>query len=440
MFLSKYFRMFNRSYSLINYSKSNPLKCTRFMSGIPLEQDKVPEQQNPHKSNKLLYNILELHEKCTQEEIKTKHHTLAKQYHPDNKEGNELKFIQIQKAYEILRNIKDRQEYDTMSQDKHKKFNDAWYLLYHDYKYKIKELDKIIENNNKKDIFSYLSKFHARILKSRYNSLMAYEQSKYHNNYEQSKCHNNKAETRHIYFLLDTSCLMYEFDRKDPILKNIPSIQLNCFWYLYRSDNSDKKHYHAMKKASYIYKCMENITSILKHLQYNKNNNLYVGSFMTLCDKNNIIKENEKLAHLSECLEATDVTTYERGTPKIFDSLALAINNVRKNGSISLTTFVLYTDGTRDNSRITFEELIALIKETKNVNIIIMAINLDDDDVKYLKEIIKAAKFGKLLQVGSKISDFGFANIDDAFTNAKDIIVKGDYIENCDIEKRFDLC
>ena len=61
-----------------------------------------------------LYEVLGVSKTATQEEIKSAHRKLVKQYHPDlNKEpGAEEKFKEVQNAYDILSDEKKRQLYD----------------------------------------------------------------------------------------------------------------------------------------------------------------------------------------------------------------------------------------------------------------------------------------------------------------------------------------
>lgn len=62
-----------------------------------------------------LYEILEVEEKATEQEIKSAYRKLAKKYHPDLNQGNEEaqeKFKEINTAYEVLSNSEKRAQYD----------------------------------------------------------------------------------------------------------------------------------------------------------------------------------------------------------------------------------------------------------------------------------------------------------------------------------------
>jgi curved DNA-binding protein len=59
------------------------------------------------------YDTLGVSETASDNEIKTAFRKLAAKHHPD-KGGNENKFKEINEAYDVLKNTKKRQEYDTM--------------------------------------------------------------------------------------------------------------------------------------------------------------------------------------------------------------------------------------------------------------------------------------------------------------------------------------
>jgi curved DNA-binding protein CbpA len=59
------------------------------------------------------YEVLDVHERCTQDEIKTAYRNLIKKYHPDIPEtGDKEKFDEVQEAYKILGSPQSRRLYD----------------------------------------------------------------------------------------------------------------------------------------------------------------------------------------------------------------------------------------------------------------------------------------------------------------------------------------
>lgn len=59
-----------------------------------------------------LYDILNLHPDCTQDDIKRAHKKLAKKYHPDKKGGDSEMYQLISDAYNILSTPQSRADYD----------------------------------------------------------------------------------------------------------------------------------------------------------------------------------------------------------------------------------------------------------------------------------------------------------------------------------------
>lgn len=58
------------------------------------------------------YQVLGVSKSASEEEIKKAFRTLAHQYHPDKKGGNEMKFKEVSEAYAVLSDKKKRAEYD----------------------------------------------------------------------------------------------------------------------------------------------------------------------------------------------------------------------------------------------------------------------------------------------------------------------------------------
>ena len=61
--------------------------------------------------SKNYYEILEINESATQEEIKKAYRRLALQYHPDKNPGGEAQFKKILEAYQVLSDPAARAEY-----------------------------------------------------------------------------------------------------------------------------------------------------------------------------------------------------------------------------------------------------------------------------------------------------------------------------------------
>lgn len=67
------------------------------------------------------YNILGVSKRASKEEIKKAFRKLAHKYHPDKKDGNEIKFKEVSEAYGILSDDKKRAEFDAYGRT----FNDG---------------------------------------------------------------------------------------------------------------------------------------------------------------------------------------------------------------------------------------------------------------------------------------------------------------------------
>src|SRR5699024_1408843 len=63
---------------------------------------------------KNFYNVLQIDQKATVEEIKKAFRGLAKNFHPDAKGGENEKFIELTDAYEVLSNPDSKREYDSL--------------------------------------------------------------------------------------------------------------------------------------------------------------------------------------------------------------------------------------------------------------------------------------------------------------------------------------
>ncbi len=67
-------------------------------------------------SQKDYYKSLGVDKKASKDEIKKAFYKLAAKYHPDKKGGDEVKFKEVNEAYQVLSNDQKRKEYDTYGQ------------------------------------------------------------------------------------------------------------------------------------------------------------------------------------------------------------------------------------------------------------------------------------------------------------------------------------
>ena len=99
------------------------------------------------------YDIFNLNDDCSSDEIKKQYRILSKKYHPDKNNGDDTDFKKINEAYETLSNDESRKEYN------------------------IKRIFKNIDFTNEeyKLLFSYYDKFinskEYRLMKLLYNSI-----------------------------------------------------------------------------------------------------------------------------------------------------------------------------------------------------------------------------------------------------------------------------
>lgn len=395
-------------------------------------------------SHRLLYKLFEMDERCKPDELKKKFYELAQRYHPDHPSGSTIKFVELKKAYDILNNPIDKSDYDNMSDQKHNEFDTSWKILYNENKEKVEKLNEYIRKNT--GIFSPITNLYAKVMKSRYEGLILYEEQKQTS---------NKNNSNHIYFLLDVSESMYCWKHSNSEIKNLPKISSRM---VVADGNTferilyDSKYDHIINQALHVSKCISSISDMASYLKKiirhstNKTsaNKMYVASFMTFARYCNVVMEFEDLDIFKKYIDTVNVSNYRKDSEftHIYDALTLAINNVNEKGNISVTTFVLFTDGVDYKSNKRLSQVIELIEEMKHINVIIITLNLQGEQINDLKRIIKAAKFGKLLQIGDNFSECGFEKFNDinsAFAKTKDIIVSGNYIQHFDIRDRFNL-
>ena len=81
------------------------------------------------------YDLLELNDNCTKEEIKKQYHKLSKKYHPDKNNGNDTQFKEIKEAFDILYDEESRKKYNIQRIFKEIEFSDEEYELLNNYYY-----------------------------------------------------------------------------------------------------------------------------------------------------------------------------------------------------------------------------------------------------------------------------------------------------------------
>ena len=81
------------------------------------------------------YEILQLNEGCSKEEIKKQYRLLSLKYHPDKNNGNDSDFKKINEAYETLYDDEKRKKYTIQRLFKNIEFTEEDYRLLEQYYY-----------------------------------------------------------------------------------------------------------------------------------------------------------------------------------------------------------------------------------------------------------------------------------------------------------------
>lgn len=109
-----------------------------------------------------LYDILDIDENSSQEEIKKKYKELVIKYHPDKNDGNEEYFVKIKNAYETLKDPDKRGFYDKIRYFKKKQVNreDIQEIIAY-----ISEIIELLQNITMIDIIALIIKLMIDIIK-----------------------------------------------------------------------------------------------------------------------------------------------------------------------------------------------------------------------------------------------------------------------------------
>ena len=83
------------------------------------------------------YEILQLNEGCSKEEIKKQYRLLSLKYHPDKNNGNDSDFKKINEAYETLYDDEKRKKYTIQRLFKNIEFTEEDYRLLEQYYYQL---------------------------------------------------------------------------------------------------------------------------------------------------------------------------------------------------------------------------------------------------------------------------------------------------------------
>lgn len=379
-------------------------------------------------TRKIVYSIFGVEESFSEKDLKKKYFELCKKTHPDVEGGSNVKFLEIQKAYEIISDPIRLKKYKEMNLKEHKDFNEQWNITYGEENEKIEELNKKIKSvKNEKSIFNPLK--YIDMLINKYN-LIIYEK-KIH---EKEKILYQSYKKK-ISFLLDTSGSMYSFNVNEINQKNI---KFKVHKYGHNLDGCstveyvtfDQKYEDIVENAVYINKCVKSINSLVSSLNEN-----YKISLSTFSDDYDCVILNSSPISFD-----INEKMFKKGnSTKLYDSIKKNLNEIYTAGELQQTTLIVCTDGQDYRSNIDLVSLLKYIRYLKYVNIIIVAINMTHDSTKSMKEIIKTAHFGKLLHTNDDIEKYGFDNISSTMSKVKEITLSGNYYKNIDYRKEFNF-
>jgi hypothetical protein len=393
------------------------------------------------KHSGLLYNVLKVTPESTPLQIKLKYYQACQQYHPDHG-GSITEFLGINKAYQILSNNKQRSSYDNLDHVQHQEFQSIWTAKFNPNLTKIEEINQYLKDRKKlesswgQSVINSVVSFVATRVKNHYQGLVVVDLKK------QAE-YQKRNSTRHIYFILDVSRSMFNWDSSHPSYRSVPSKYVGkCIMdgVEVSSVEIEARFHHIIEEAKYFNQCVKNFKSIHKALVSQKYP--YIMSCLTFSDS-----QQQQWT----CLPVNDIKDYHFGrllhsTPKpaefthIYDTLKTAILNtesISASGSLNLTTFMLFTDGSDFGSQTNLDELLDLIREKGNINLIILT--QDPQNCQQLQKIVNVAKSGKLLKIGDRSNRYGFESVEQAFSSAKDLILSDGYVSFIDLRQTFDL-
>ncbi len=314
-------------------------------------------------TNTLLYDVLNISPKFTQQELKMAYFTQSKKYHPDHMDGSSVKFLEISKAYEILQNANKKSAFDSMNESEYNGYVETWKK-----EYMVAKKESSIMSSAIISFFSKIIHGKPEKPKSRYNIDVNIENNGY----------------KHLHFVLDTSTSMDS------------------------SRSGGENDLTICKK------------SILGLVDGIKSSNIESVSCQTFNQVTNVICDRLPPTSFEYYFQKIDLLKDTYPATALHDSIYRAITNILHLEKMSETLFVVLTDGGDNASKIKLNELINLITECNNVNIIIMAQDLDDVD--NLQQIVASAHYGRLIRIGDS---FSIKNIKDAYLDVQNTLLLG---------------
>jgi hypothetical protein len=367
----------------------------------PIRLWSTSTQPNIKPNKNFLYDVIGVSNNFTSTELQQKYHELSKKYHPDVNKGRTIKFLEITKAYNILKDFHNRKNYENMTDKEFKTFLGLWDIEYDPNK----EAHLDLEDKYKADIEKQKSQEYGYI-PILINKIVgiATECIGHHVSVEEVKEKNRQSNEEKKRKLLE--------DQEDIPIKKTRKI--SGITHIHFMLDVSGSMYAEVDGKSLMDICIDNITQILN----NDILNIKKTSMTVFAEIPNSVMFNVQRQELIKGLTNRKYLELTRNNGTVmYDALNKYIDHEAQH---SHNMYVILTDG-QDTSKITtLKELCTNIKKKNNVNIIIIKINHPEEssDRKDLRQIIESAKFGKLLKVGDKLELPSEAQIIETFMDA----------------------
>lgn len=312
-------------------------------------------------TNTYLYEVMGVDKDCSLPDLKAKYRELCKKYHPDRNNGREIKFVEIGRAYQLLKDNSKRKAYDEMSLGRYTSFVAQW------------KIDFDVSKEQHINVSEYMTSIgFSKKLGNKIGGLAQKFSEFFSNNsitaYTQPEPKNDVPVYDHVHVCIDTSGSM------------------KCT----------------------IDKCLKGLRQMCKNLP-----SKFVYSLTTFSDEiNQELYEQDR-----DCLD--NYLDYKMIRPEGNTALYDTINKCIEDNKARLdsTLIIVLTDGSDNYSKISLYDLIAKMKEY-NVNIVIITIDFQCES---LKELVASSKNGKLINADS--SDNSVMNINAAYKEAEEMLL-----------------